>query len=392
MSIGQRRHSFGTTVHALQLPDVEQTSIPRTIHDTQSPRSTLSPHALSSSSLESTKKDDRDVPRRPWWLPGAHLQTAWARLARSRRLVTFEREVLTTSDGDELILDHAPGPKNSPRVLLLHGLEGSAYSLHTQGLAVLVAHAGWCATVLNFRSCARDPADIRRRLPNRRPRLYHAGDTNDVDLVVKRLRRREPSSPLYAVGFSLGGSVLLKWLGDSPNASLVDRAATISVPYDLEASSRFLERPVGRLYVRHFTKRMKTKALDVLRRFPRETTHIDVARVRAARTVREFDECLTAPLHGFANAADYYDRVSAKQYLKGIATPTLCINSEDDPFFPREALMDARERASPSVEFRVTTWGGHTGFVAGPWPWRPSYWVEELVIDWLGQVAQARVA
>src|SRR5215470_14365764 len=122
-----------------------------------------------------------------WWIPGRHLQTAWARMARSRRLITFEREVLTTPDDDDLVLDHTAGPAGSPRVLLLHGLEGSAYSLHTQGLAVLVARAGWRATVLNFRSCARDPGDIRRRLPNRRPRLYHSGETGDLDLAVRTL-------------------------------------------------------------------------------------------------------------------------------------------------------------------------------------------------------------
>ena len=140
-------------------------------------------------------------PARPdagaWWIPGAHLQTTWARLARSRRLVTFEREVLTTPDDDDLALDHAAGPAGSPRVLLSHGLEGSAYSLHTQGLAHLVARAGWRATVLNFRSCARDPLDIRRRLPNRRPRLYHSGETGDLDFVVRTLAAREPGVPIY---------------------------------------------------------------------------------------------------------------------------------------------------------------------------------------------------
>ena len=149
-----------------------------------------------------------------WWIPGAHLQTAWARIARSRRLVAFEREVLTTPDDDDLVLDHVPGPPASPRVLLLHGLEGSAHSLHTQGLALLVARAGWRCTVLNFRSCARDARDIEQRLPNRRPRLYHSGETGDLDFVVRTLVAREPATPIYALGFSLGGAVLLKWLGE----------------------------------------------------------------------------------------------------------------------------------------------------------------------------------
>src|SRR5450432_4385495 len=148
---------------------------------------------------------DVTAARPGWWIRGPHLQTMWARLARSRHLIGFEREILETPDGDDLVLDHVAGPADAPRVLLLHGTEGSAYSLHAQGLAVLVARAGWRGTVLNFRSCARDPRDIRVRLRNRRPRLYHAADTADLDLVVRTLRAREPEGPLCAIGFSLGG-------------------------------------------------------------------------------------------------------------------------------------------------------------------------------------------
>jgi predicted alpha/beta-fold hydrolase len=307
----------------------------------------------------------------------------WARLARSRQLVTFEREVLTTPDDDDLVLDHVGGPAGSPRVLLLHGLEGSAHSLHTQGLALLVARAGWRCTVLNFRSCARDTRDIELRLPNRRPRLYHSGDTADLDFLVRTLVAREPTTPLYALGFSLGGNVLLKWLGETADASAIRAAATISVPYDLATASSYLERPIGRFYYRHFGSRLKTKALDLLARFRRETAHVDPERVRLARTFREFDECLTAPLHGFASADDYYRRSSALPYLARVAVPTLCLSSEDDPFFPGDGVYRARDAASPEVRFEITPWGGHTGFVTGDWPWRPRYWAEERAVEWL---------
>ena len=220
-----------------------------------------------------------------WWLPGAHLQTVWARIARSRHVVVFTREVLKTEDDDDLVLDHAAGPAGAPRVLLLHGLEGSAYSLHTQGLADLVARAGWRGTVLNFRSCARDPRNIRRRLRNRRPRLYHAGEIEDLDFTIRTLIAREPATPLYAIGFSLGGNVLLKWLGERGAASAVRAAATISVPYDLAASARFLDRGVGRFYGARFMNRLRAKAIDVLNRFPRETAHLDAQRIRALRTL-----------------------------------------------------------------------------------------------------------
>src|SRR5262245_45237866 len=318
-----------------------------------------------------------------WWIPGAHLQTAWARIARSRRLVTFDREVLNTPDDDDLVLDHVVGPPASPRVLLLHGLEGSAYSLHTQGLALLVARAGWRATVLNFRSCARDARDIEQRLQNRRPRLYHSGDTADLDFVVRTLVAREPATPIYALGFSLGGAVLLKWLGEAGAASAIRAAATISVPYDLAAASRYLERPVGRIYFAHFTPRLKSKALDVLARFPRATAHIDPDRIRLARTFHEFDDCLTAPLHGFAGADDYYRRACALPYLARVGVPTLCATSDDVPPMPGDSAHRARAAASPDVRFEIPPWGGHTGSVSGSWPWRPSYWAEELSIDWL---------
>jgi predicted alpha/beta-fold hydrolase len=318
-----------------------------------------------------------------WWIRGAHSQTTWARLVRSRRLVSFEREVLVTSDDDDLMLDHAAGSPGAPRVLLLHGLEGSAYSLHTQGLARLIANIGWRATVMNFRSCARDPRHIRRRLRNRRPRLYHAGETGDLDFVVRTLTAREPGVPLYAVGFSLGGSVLLKWLGEAGTASRIEAAATISVPYDLSASARFLERRAARLYVLNFMHRLRAKALDVMTRFPGETTHMDASRIRSARTIREFDQCLTAPLHGFPDADAYYRQSSAVGYLSRIAIPTLCISSADDPFFPADGVTRARQVASPDVTFEVTPWGGHVGFVTGRWPWRPRYWAEERTVAWL---------
>jgi predicted alpha/beta-fold hydrolase len=318
-----------------------------------------------------------------WWIPGAHFQTTWGRFGRSRRLVAFEREVLITPDDDDLVLDHVPGPPGSPRVLLLHGLEGSSYAVYMLGLARLFQREGWRATAVNFRYCARDPRQLRSWLPNRRPRLYHSGETTDLDLVVRTLAAREPGVPLFAVGVSLGGNVLLKWLSETGARSAIEAAATISVPYDLAAAARHLERRSARMYVAHFLRTLKRKALDVMARFPRETAQLDAGRVRGARTFVEFDDAMTAPLHGFASADDYYLRSSSLRYLPQIEVPTLCVSSTDDPFLPGEALARARAAASEDVEMVVKGWGGHAAFIAGRWPWRPLYWAEVRAVAWL---------
>lgn len=334
--------------------------------------------------MDRSPAGSRRPPFRPaWWLPGAHLQTLWGPLTRGRRLVESTREVLPTPDGDELVLDHVDGPPGSPRVLLLHGLEGSSNSVYIQGLLALLAGIGWRGTAMNFRSCARDPLDVGRRLPNRRPRFYHSGETADPDFVIRTLAARDPAAPLAAVGASLGGNVLLKWLGENPSQGLVAAAATISTPYDLAAGSFHLERVAGRLYVRVFFGTLKPKAIEVARRFAQVSGRIDSDRIRRARTFEEFDDAATAPLHGFTGAEDYYSRSSSIRFLNKIGTPTLCLSAADDPFLPARVLARARAAASPAVEIVTTPVGGHIGFVSGEVPWRARFWAEETVVSWL---------
>src|SRR5204863_1316278 len=184
-------------------------------------------------------------------------------------------------------------------------------------------------------------------------------------------------------GFSLGGAVLLKWLGEVGVTSAIRAAATISAPYDLATAARHMEGRVGRFYCAHFMSRLKGKALDLLARFPRATAHIDPDRVRQARTFHDFDDALTAPLHGFADADDYYARSSALPFLARVAVPTLCFSAEDDPFFPAGDAHRARAAASASLRFEISPRGGHAGFVGGSWPWRPRYWAEEGCMRWL---------
>ena len=324
-----------------------------------------------------------DPPFHPaWWLGGPNLQTVWGRLVRPRRLVPFRREVLETPDGDDLALDHADAPSPAPRAVLLHGLEGSSNSVYMQGLAAALRARGLSVTALNFRSCACDPRDGRTLLPNRRPRLYHSGETGDLGFVLETLARREPATPLVAAGVSLGGNVLLKWLGENPGSPLVRAAAALSVPFDLASGARFMESGPGPTYVRIFLKTLRAKALDVAERYPEARALLDLPALGRARTFFEFDDAATAPLHGFASAADYYERSSSLQFLPRVTVPVLAIGSEDDPFVPADALFRARAAAPPNVTVLATSRGGHVGFVTGL-PLSPVYWAETRLADFL---------
>jgi len=327
-----------------------------------------------------------------WWLRGRHAQTTWGRLARSRTLAPLCREALIAPDGDTLLVDHLVRPasadlEGSPRLLLLHGLEGSSNSVYVQGLLALAARAGIRASVLNFRYCARDVNDLTRCIPNERPRLYHSGETSDLDFVARTLAARD-GRPLLAAGISLGGNVLLKWLGEHPEDATVSAAVTLSVPYDLAAGDLHMTSFPTNLYVRGFVKTLTAKAEDLMRRFPEAAERIDLPRARRAYTFREFDAAATAPLHGFAGADDYYARSSSLPFLEHITVPTLCVSALDDPFLPPEATRRARDVASSAVRFVVTDKGGHAGFVAGR-GLAPVYWAEELAIDFLAARAAA---
>jgi predicted alpha/beta-fold hydrolase len=321
-----------------------------------------------------------------WFLPGPHFQTVWGRISRPRRLVSLRREVIETPDGDELVLDHLDAASPSPiHFVLMHGLEGSSASVYIQGILSVIARRGYSATAMNFRSCARDPRSITRMLPNRRPRFYHSGDTGDFDFVVHTLAARMPQQRLVAFGGSLGGNVLLKWLGENPGQSLVAAAAALSVPYDLGEGARLLDRTAtGRFYVGRFLNTLKKKVSR-----PDIAPLLDLPRVLRARTFEEFDDAATAPLHGFTSADDYYTRSSSIHFVGRITTPTLALNAADDPFLPPDVLPRVKAAASEAVDFRTTPTGGHVGFISGDAPWRCQYWAEELVVHWLLEQADA---
>ena len=305
-------------------------------------------------------------PFRPaWWLRNRHLQTVWNRLLRRRPEIHTTRARWTTHDGDFVDLDFMDGPIASPQLLVIHGLEGSSERKYVRGLLALAAERGWRGVAMNFRSCS--------GTPNRTARLYHSGETGDLDWVIGELAKREPGAPILPVGVSLGGNVLLKWLGEEgANATDEVRAAVaISTPFDLAAAAAAMSRGAGRLYSRFFLRTLKPKALQKAAEYPEL---LDADAIRRARTWGQYDDVATAPLHGFKNAEDYWSQSSSISFLDRIRRPTLLINAEDDPFVPASCMPVGRVENSEWLQAEFTQRGGHVGFVAGTVPWRPHYW------------------
>lgn len=330
------------------------------------------------------------APFRPaWWLPHRHLQTIWGRTFRRGPRVEMRREIRETPDGDVLELDHVDGPAGAPLLVALHGLEGCSQSLYMHGLLHRARARGWRGIAVNFRSCAAPPGRPRGEwVPNRAARMYHSGETSDLGWLIERLHEEEPGVPIVLAGVSLGGNVLLKWLGErgAEASPPVRAAAAISVPYDLALGSRTLERGLGRVYVRFFLKTLKEKAIDFDRRWP---GIVDVEAARRARTFWEFDDASVAPIHGFADAADYYARSSSIDFLHRIEVPTLLISAADDPFQPGDVFPRVRAAASGAVTCLFTERGAHAGFVAGP-PWAPRCWDEDTAIAFLAERLKER--
>jgi predicted alpha/beta-fold hydrolase len=314
--------------------------------------------------------------RPAWWLPGAHLPTVWGKKGRKQPKIHDRIERWTTPDGDRLSLARAgtitPG---RPHLLVLHGLEGTVGSNYAQGLLDQARRRSWSADLMLFRSC---DGDI-----NLARRMYHSGETTDLDFVVRTLVSEHPDLDLRLVGVSLGGNVLLKWLGEQGDSlvSNVKRAAGVSVPYDLAAGSRFLEGTFGRAYVSHFLKSLKAKTLAKRAIYP---DLCDWNTLESARTFWDFDDRVTGPVHGFSDALDYYTKSSSLPLLPSIRCRTLLLSAEDDPFLPVQVLIEVRNllKNNKLITIEFTKRGGHVGWTEGP-PWAPRYYMEEKVVSWL---------
>ncbi|HEY8607451.1 MAG TPA: alpha/beta fold hydrolase [Noviherbaspirillum sp.] len=296
----------------------------------------------------------------PSWLPGGHLQTIFpATLIRKPRL-DFRRERWNSPDGDFIDVDFVDGRPGQPFLVLFHGLEGSSASHYARALMSHIAALGWSGAVPHFRGCSGEL--------NHAPRFYHSGDAAEVDWIVRRLAAGR-ERPFYAAGVSLGGNALLRWLGESgQQAGIVDAACAISAPLDLAGGGAALSRGFNKIYTRLFLQTLKPKCLQKLKQFP---GLFDADRMLRARNLYEFDNVVTAPLHGYRDTDDYWHRASARHVLNDIAVRTLVLNAKNDPFLPAHHLPQS---ASSQVTLDYPDHGGHVGFAAGGIPGR---------IDWL---------
>lgn len=304
----------------------------------------------------------------PYWLPGGHLQTILPAILMRKPAVCYRRERWDTPDGDFIDVDFVDGQPGKPFLVLFHGLEGSSDSHYARALMAHLAALGWSGAVPHFRGCSGEL--------NRAPRFYHSGDAEEVDWIVRRLAARHHGK-FFAAGVSLGGNALLRWLGESQHqADFVDAACAISAPLDLAAGGAALSRGVNMIYTRLFLQTLKPKCLQKLSQHP---GLYDPQAMLSARNLYEFDNVVTAPLHGFRDTDDYWHRASAKHVLPDITVPTLVLNAQNDPFLPGRHLP---RNASNSVTLDYPKYGGHVGFAIGGPPGRIN-WLPQRILHFL---------
>ena len=303
-----------------------------------------------------------------WWLRNSHLQTLWPAVIRKRRLkpdVELERERLELPDGDFLDLVWINKDAQGPVIILLHGFEGSINSHYAKGMLNAIHTNGWRGVFMHFRGCSGEN--------NRLARGYHSGDTSDLSHLVATLQKREPQSPLAAIGYSLGGNILLKWLGETGTSNPLKAAVAVSVPFDLNKAANRVDTGFSRFYQWYF---LRCLCCRLQKKFECMPAPIDPAFLGSVTKLRDFDNLFTAPLYGFRDAEDYYATASSRQYLRFIQVPTLLVHAKDDPFMTSD-VIPSQDELSPYVKLELTEKGGHVGFVSGKLPWRPVYWLEE---------------
>jgi uncharacterized protein len=297
-----------------------------------------------------------------WWLANPHLQTLWSTFFRRRKNLLLQRERIELPDGDFIDLDWAKND-SGPIILILHGLEGSSQSPYAQGMLHEFLKHGWRGAVMHFRSCSGEM--------NRLPRSYHSGETQDLAYVIEYIKKREPGIAMGVIGFSLGGNVLLKWLGETGYANTLAAAVAVSVPFELHKSAQRLRKGFSRVYEWHLLKSLSRKMM-------KKAWAMEIEQLKLPQyfhSIEDFDDKVTAPLHGFHDAQDYYQRSSSRYYMHNIQIPTLILQAEDDPFMTPDVIPKTQELSS-AVRLEVCGKGGHVGFIAGNLPGLAQYWLD----------------
>jgi predicted alpha/beta-fold hydrolase len=307
-----------------------------------------------------------------WWLRNPHLQTLWPVFLRRRPPLDLRWERLELSDGD--FVDLAWHDARGPLVLVLHGLEGSLHSHYAAAVMAALAAASYHAVFMHFRGCSGEP--------NRLDRAYHSGDTADVARVAEHAAGVAGKALYAVVGYSLGGNVLLKWLGEQGEGAPLATAVAVSVPFRLADGAERMSRGLSRIYERHLVGRLRKSYRRKFRR-RQPPLDIDIDRIDGFWA---FDGQVTAPLHGFRDVHDYYRRSSSRQYLGAIRRPTLILHAADDPFMFPDTVPTETE-ISESVMLELAGHGGHVGFIGGRL--MPEYWLEGRILSHLDAMADS---
>jgi len=308
----------------------------------------------------------------PWWAKNRHVQTVWGHLFRRLpKLPVMLRRRLELDDGDFIDVDIYPR-ENRPTLLLLHGLEGSIDSPYMRGMIESVKARDWQIVVKHFRSCSGEP--------NRLIRSYNSGVSEDLHTVLEKLKQQSIKVD-YIVGYSLGGNVLLKWLGEQSEKVNVKAAVAVSVPLMLNVCADEIHQGFSRMYEIALLRTLRQKTLQKTLKFGSSILP-EIRDIPKLNSFWKFDNQVTAPTHGYKNAEDYYKKASSRQFVKHIRIPTLIIQAKDDPFMNANVLPDMNEIPN-NVTLEANAHGGHVGFIKGKWPWSAEYYLEQRIPEYL---------
>jgi predicted alpha/beta-fold hydrolase len=307
--------------------------------------------------------------RPPWWAKNRHVQTIFPRFIQKRAKLAYRKEKLVLPDGDFVNLIWAGDvQKSSGIIAMFHGLEGSIRSHYTNDMAANFVKQGYAVVLMHFRGCGGEH--------NATPRAYHSGETQDAWYFLNWLEQKFPDTRKAAMGFSLGANMLLKLLSEQPKQQIVKAAMAVSTPFNLALCATSINQGFSRVYQAYLLKSMVNNLLLKMRNMDYgKLIKVTESQIKQFKHFRDFDEHITAPLHGFVDADDYYQKCSSQNFIKGIATPTLVIHAKDDPFMHQSIVPDAAT-LSPSVCLEVSEKGGHVGFMQGT-PWRPKIWMQQ---------------